>query len=148
MREVICPYCGKPAEYVSSTEIYGGRDYGMAYLCRADKAYVGVHKGTDRPLGRLANKELRQWKQKAHAAFDPLWEAKFKKRHGGGEGKSGRPGGPHYKKAYARNSAYKWLANELEIPRPDCHIGMFDVEQCKRVVELCSRFYKSQENVA
>ena len=31
-------------------------------------AYVGVHKGTDKPLGRLANAELRYWKKRAHAA--------------------------------------------------------------------------------
>lgn len=29
----ICPYCGKPTEYVDSSIIYG-RSYGMIYLCR------------------------------------------------------------------------------------------------------------------
>ena len=31
----------------------------MIYICKPCDAYVGVHKGTDKALGRLANKELR-----------------------------------------------------------------------------------------
>ena len=74
MRNVYCPYCGRQAEYVDSKVIYG-RSYGMAYLCRNCDAYVGVHRGTDEPLGRLADASLRKWKKAAHAAFDPLWLA-------------------------------------------------------------------------
>lgn len=48
----VCPYCGRPTEFVDSSVIYG-RSYGMIYLCRDCRAYVGVHKGTDQALGRL-----------------------------------------------------------------------------------------------
>jgi hypothetical protein len=123
---VTCPYCDQAAEYVDSSEVYG-RNYGMMYLCRPCCAWVGVHKGTNRPLGKLANKELREWKIKAHAAFDPLWKAKMRQGHS--------------KKA-ARNSGYTWLAAQMGIPRDECHIGMFDVEQCKRVVEICSPYLR------
>jgi hypothetical protein len=112
--KVICPYCEYDAEFVDTAEIYNGRSYGMAYLCKPCWAYVGVHKGTDKPLGRLANKELRAWKIKAHAAFDPLW-----KKHG-----------------MRRGSAYKWLMNAMGIPKAECHIGMFDVDRCKQVIEV------------
>lgn len=61
----ICPYCGKPTEFVDSSVIYG-RSYGMIYLCRDCRAYVGVHKGTNQALGRLANAELRDAKKEAH----------------------------------------------------------------------------------
>ena len=64
MRKVYCDYCGRQAEYVDSKVIYG-KSYGMMYLCRNCMAYVGVHKGTDKPLGRLANAELRYWKKAA-----------------------------------------------------------------------------------
>lgn len=73
MRKVYCDYCGRQAEYVDSKAVYG-KSYGMMYLCRNCMAYVGVHKGTDKPLGRLANAELRYWKKAAHAEFDPLWQ--------------------------------------------------------------------------
>ena len=62
MRKVYCDYCGREAEFVDSKIIYG-RSYGKIYLCRNCMAYVGVHKGTDKPLGRLANAELRNWKR-------------------------------------------------------------------------------------
>lgn len=67
----ICPYCGKPTEYVDSSVIYG-YSYGMIYLCRDCRAYVGVHKGTDLALGRLANAELREAKKEAHFYFDQI----------------------------------------------------------------------------
>ena len=68
-QKILCDYCGRQAEYVDSAEIYNGKSYGMIYLCRPCKAYVGVHRGSDKPLGRLADAELREWKKRAHAAF-------------------------------------------------------------------------------
>ena len=62
LRKVYCDYCGRETEYVDSKVIYG-KSYGKIYLCRNCMAYVGVHKGTDKPLGRLANAELRNWKK-------------------------------------------------------------------------------------
>lgn len=80
MRKVFCDYCGERAEFVDSKIVYG-KSYGKIYLCRKCMAYVGVHKGTDIPLGRLANAELRYWKKAAHAAFDPIWKYGLKKRN-------------------------------------------------------------------
>lgn len=122
MKKVYCDYCGRQAEYIDSKVIYG-KSYGMIYLCRNCMAYVGVHKGTDKPLGRLANAQLRYWKKAAHAEFDPLWKyGKFKHR---------------------RNAAYAWLAEQMNLPVDKTHIGMFDVGQCKAVIQICrkERFY-------
>jgi len=114
-QEVYCPYCGRKAEYVDSAEIYG-KSYGMVYLCRPCDAYVGVHDGTDTPLGRLANRELRRWRNRAHAAFDPLWQQ-----------------GPYRRR---RNDAYAWLAGKMGLTKEKTHIAMFDVEQCKQVIQI------------
>lgn len=122
-----CPYCGSKAELVSSTKVYRGRDYGRIFCCpnwpECD-SYVGVDP-QGKPLGRMANAELRKWKIRAHAAFDPLVEAKMAK-------------------GYSRNSAkgkgYRWLAEQLGISQQECHIAMFDVDMCKRVVDLCSPY--------
>jgi hypothetical protein len=127
MNAPICPYCGAESIYTDSSEVYSC-SYGMIYLCRPCQAWVGVHKGTDNALGRLANAELRQWKQEAHKWFDPLWQRKIS-RDGVG-------------KFTARNQAYKWLSKTLEIPLTVCHIGMMDVEDCKRVVEVCKPWNK------
>lgn len=118
LRKVYCDYCGRETEYVDSKVIYG-KSYGKIYLCRNCMAYVGVHKGTDKPLGRLANAELRNWKKAAHAVFDPLW-------------KYGRFRGH-------RNAAYGWLAQKMGLPVEKTHIGMFDVGQCRKAIEIIER---------
>lgn len=109
-----CPYCGEPSIYTDSAVIYG-KSYGMIYLCKPCDAYVGVHKPQPTvALGRLANAELRAAKKLAHYYFDKLWKDGFMKRQ----------------------SAYKWLSNELGIDPEHTHIGMFDVEQCNKTAEL------------
>jgi hypothetical protein len=127
---VICPYCGGKAVFTTSKRVYGGRDYGMIYLCEPCWAYCGVHEGTAKPLGRLADVELRDWKKKAHAAFDPIWQARI--------GTKSSTSGRVMKKAHARGSTYKRLAALLGIEGKDCHIGMFDVDRCKAVVDICA----------
>lgn len=86
----ICPYCHVPTEYKNSIEVYGV-DYGMIYYCPQCGAYVGVHKGTDRAKGRLANAELRRCKIEAHRYFDELYKRGLMKRR----------------------EAYKWLSDQL-----------------------------------
>jgi len=52
----------------------------------------------------------------AHGAFDPLWQ-------------SG---------AMSRRSAYDWLAIQLHLPVSACHMVLFDVAMCQRVVAVCA----------
>lgn len=121
----ICPYCRAESDLVYGDVIYPHRPdlhHKPFYLCPPCGAYVGCHPGTETPLGRLADDELRKAKQRAHAAFDPLWKAK------------GRC------KKMTRRAAYEWLAGQLEIDASDCHIGMMDVETCERVVAICTKF--------
>lgn len=74
---VKCDNCGSDkVRYTSNKEVYG-RVYGNGgcYLCDDCKAYVGVHDiKNKKPLGRLANKELRELKMACHRKFDPLWK--------------------------------------------------------------------------
>ena len=117
MKKVTCPYCGSEAELVDSKIIYG-RSYGMIYLCSnypACEALVGAHKQSLKPLGRLANAELRSLRKKAHRFFDPLW-------------KSGR---------MPREKAYAWLGKQMGIPKKLTHIAYFDEEQCRKVISIC-----------
>ena len=128
--QVICDYCQGEAELVDSSEVYS-RSYGPIWLCRPCRAWVGVHKNSNdhKPLGRLADAELRDWKKRAHAAFDPLWQKKIA-REGCSKGK-------------ARSAGYKWLADEMGIAYRYCHIGMFDIEQCRQVVGICAKYRSS-----
>lgn len=124
MSAPICPYCNVIAKLEDSAKVYGGRSYGMIWLCAnfpECDAYVGVHKGTSKPLGELANSKLRRARKASHKAFDSFWKG---------------PGG------LSRKKAYRALAKALGISVDNCHIGMFGIEDCKRVVEACSQGLK------
>jgi hypothetical protein len=115
---VLCPYCGEAARLISGQVAYPHRPdlwTKQFWDCRPCGARVGCHGNTSRPLGRLANTKLRIARGKAHAALDPLYHR-----------------GP-----MSRSKAYAWLARELGIDREACHIGGFDLDQCKQVVEVC-----------
>lgn len=131
--KLICRLCLQTPELVKGTEVYPlwpTLAHLNFWLCRKCDAYVGCHlaganvqqpDGTwvrsdgTLPLGRLANPALRAAKRAAHAAFDPIW-------------KDG---------VMSRKEAYAWLANELNIPVLECHMGEFDCQQCATVVKIC-----------
>lgn len=135
---VICPYCEEPAVFLaSSAEVYRGRDFGPLYICRRDGAWVGCHPGTTRALGRLANAELRKWKNEVHRVFDPVWQRRLKVK---------QAVDPKYTRAHARGGRYKKLGELLGIPKAEVHIGMFDVETCKRAIAIISSGALEQES--
>lgn len=114
---VQCPYCGEEAALMSGKVIYPHRKdlaEKRFWQCEPCDAYVGCHPNTTKPMGRLANRSLRQWKMMAHAHFDPMF-------------KTGK---------MTRTEAYAWLAQRMGLHKGDCHIGMFNEEQCAEVVRL------------
>jgi len=113
-----CPYCQGSVRLVTNDEIYRGRTYGnwpYAYLCDACGATVGVHPGTDLPLGTLADKALRAARNDAKAQFKQLMRLR----------------------ALPRDDAYKWLANELGMTKQVCHFAWFDLDQCEAARAAC-----------
>lgn len=71
-----CPYCNEKAEWTENKAIYGknyGKSY-MVYLCKPCDAYVGCHLNSKRPLGTMANRDLREWRKRTHAVIDPIWK--------------------------------------------------------------------------
>lgn len=122
----MCRYCKQQAQLLNvGDEGYPyRRDYGPTYVCVPCQAWVGCHPGTTRPLGGLANAELRLAKQAAHAVFDPLWQRKIER-----DGCS---------KSAARKAGYKWLSEQLGIPFEKTHIGYMSLEECQRVVVVCN----------
>lgn len=123
----LCPYCHIEPICVNSQAIYGqGHDYGNMYLCQKCGAYVGCHNGTKKPLGRLADRELRDLKKEVHNVFDPLWKT--------GEINDIWP--KYIPNTSNRNKAYKWLSNKMNISEDKCHIGMFNKQQCKEAIKI------------
>ena len=120
-----CPYCGKEAVLKDSSIIYG-HSYGMVYICsdypKCD-AYVGVHKNSSRmiPLGRMANRELRERKKAVHSLLDPLWRNNLMSR----------------KKAYSR------LREGMDLDSDECHVGKFDEKACEKAMDVIAEIIKS-----
>ena len=119
---VKCPYCGKDAVLTTGKRVYPDRPDlwdRQLYLCEPCEAWVGCHKNSDgKPLGRLANAQLRHMKVQAHHWFDQIWRGGY----------------------MTRKAAYQWLAGKLGIQTKHCHIGRFDEVKCAQVVRHCKRY--------
>jgi hypothetical protein len=112
-KDMNCPYCGKPATY-GPNELWYGRRYGksyMCYFCKPCDAYVGTHQNTTKPLGTMANRELRQWRIRAHAVIDALWK----------------------EKGWSRKGVYRYLR---KVFGQEIHIGESDIDTCKKILTL------------
>lgn len=123
-----CIYCKSPVEYTSHAKIYGGREYSdwpYIYLCTNPccQASIGVHEGTQHPLGTLADRETKEARKQAHAAFDGIWKMKYMKR----------------------TEAYRWLAGKLDIEPWRCHIGWFDISYCKAVIKFANEWHANRK---
>lgn len=118
-RKIICPYCGAMAVLRDGTYVYGDRSRGeMLYVCsnypKCD-SYVGVHHGTDRPMGTLANAELRNKRIKTHRLFDQIWQSKL----------------------MTRKEAYRWMEYFMGLSKRDSHIGKFSDYRCQILMDKC-----------
>jgi hypothetical protein len=117
--KVTCPYCQGTATKVKGSTIYrnnpefANNDY---FQCKPCGAHIGTYPD-GRPRGGLATAELRWHRREAHRVFDPFWIGEVN---------------------YTRTEAYAALADALHIPFADCHISEFDLETCKRVIEICT----------
>ncbi len=122
-RPMKCDACQSTAIALENNSILYGKDYGdwpIIWYCYSCAAAVGCHKGTAIPLGKMADRDTRSIRSKAHEAFDPIWKNKKKKRK-------------------SRNAAYAWLAEQLKIAKEECHISRFDKQRCLEVISICSR---------
>ena len=70
-----CNLCGGSVEYIQNSVVYG-KPYGSGwcYRCTECKAFVGTHiNNPKKPLGILADDEMRELRQKCHELFDRRW---------------------------------------------------------------------------
>lgn len=120
----VCPYCSAGVRKTTESEIYGRTYKDRSVIVCNDypkcDSYVGCHKD-GRPLGRLADGKLRQAKKECHQWFDKMW---MPIAHIDGV------------KRFTRKEAYAWLSDKMELHPSNTHIGMFDLEQCKKATSL------------
>jgi hypothetical protein len=122
----ICPYCNKRAILVDETAIYNQHYTDKLFWICADfpkcDAYVGTHgNGTwmNFPLGRLANRNLRDMKTKAHTLFDHIWKTK----------------------TLTRGQMYQWFRTTMNLDEPQAHIGELDEEGCSDLIQHLNNLY-------
>lgn len=77
------------------------------------------------PLGVPASKEVKEWRIKAHDAFDTLWKC----------------GGINM----TRKKAYQLLTQEMGESK-QVHIGELDIEGCNRVIVASEKLLKLRSN--
>ena len=117
----ICRYCGGIVRLVPAKQVYGeavkrlGLEGESLYQCQNCNARVGCHRGTERPLGNVANEMLRLKRIETHQIFDAFWQ----------------------NRGMTRSQAYKWLAQQMDLPTRQAHIGGFEMDQCQQVKDLC-----------
>lgn len=120
--ELKCPNCGAPLELKDSR-------YGLFYGCtnwRRTRCRGGVSAHPDgTPVGVPADDATRAARIEAHRMFDQIW-------------KGGR---------MTRKAAYLWLAEKMDLPATKAHIGLFNAEQCKRVVDLVNETLSDEEQL-
>ena len=101
--------------------------------CKPCGAYVGCHPNSTDPLGYPANGELRRARSYTHRVLDPLW----RNAHQAGYGID--PDDRRALKAIRRTGrtrVYEWLAHHMGLSRANCHVGMFDIHQCRTAYRL------------
>jgi hypothetical protein len=114
-----CPYCGRYAELKPAASVYGDNaveEY--VYACAgypACDAYVGVHRGTRKPKGTLANGDLRNLRIRAHKLFSRVWKNNI----------------------MTKKEAYRWLKYRFSMTEEQAHIGNFSEYMCGRFMDEC-----------
>jgi ssDNA-binding Zn-finger/Zn-ribbon topoisomerase 1 len=124
--DVTCPDCGAKMTLRRTQKFKWNNGEGrLFYGCSRWPKCNAVHGAhpDGRPLGTPGDAATKKARIEAHAALASLCERRNWKI-----GKSSE-----------RRGAYLWLAQKLGIAEEKCHIAMFDVETCKRVVEVCSK---------
>lgn len=71
------------------------------------------------------NRDAAWWRTEAHRWFDLIWK------------------GGHL----SREGAYAWLRKEMGLAQRRCHIALFDIDQCREVVERAKDFLATRPGV-
>ncbi len=119
--EVKCPYCGQMAILHDASYVYKENALDKyLYVCSGYPecdAYVGVHAGSLRPKGSLANGDLRHKRIETHRLFDAIW-------------KNG---------IFSRKEAYRWMQDTFSLNSSQAHIGQFSDYRCDCLMNECRK---------
>lgn len=124
-REIYCCECKQVvnARFTDWKEVYPHLrelPYHNFYICDKCKNFVGVHKGTNIPLGTIPTKEIKEYRKKIHSIIDPIF-LKSKDKH------------------FTRKNIYRFLSEKLN---KQYHTALLSCkEDCEKVIK-CLNDYK------
>jgi hypothetical protein len=111
-----CDTCGgSEIELVIDSKLK--RPWPYIWRCKCG-AQVGCHIGTRKPLGFMAHRTIRHLRAEVHFLLDRIWKSGYVKRA----------------------NIYPWLALQLELEEPDCHISELTLEQLKSSLDILERY--------
>lgn len=123
--KIKCPYCGRNAVLRPASYVYGDKAIDeYLYVCSAYpecNSYVGVHKGTLKPKGTLANGDLRNKRIHAHKKLAKLWENGI----------------------MSKKQAYRWIQDKFCLSSQQAHIGQFSEYRCDELMRECDKALKN-----
>ena len=130
--EVICPYCGKKAVLRPASYLYGEKRIftpeTMFYVCSGYpdcNAYVSANQKNHRPLGIMADGELRNLRIKTHRALREIWTQGY----------------------MTKNSTYHWLSGKLALPEKETHVAMFSTYRCRETIRLANELLEERKEM-
>lgn len=121
--QIQCPYCGSNAVLRPASKVFGTKareNNRFLYVCAnwpACDSYVTAHLEDRRPMGTMANGQLRHKRILAHKALQAYRKATNTKKW----------------------ASYIWLEGKLGLDQQRTHIGMFSDDECDRVIALCRK---------
>lgn len=130
--QISCPYCGAPAVCRPASIVYGNKvktKGSYLYLCSrwpTCDSYVAAHKRDRRPMGTLANGDLRHKRILAHRALEDVRQYRRMDKW----------------------AVYLWLQGKLGLNEHQTHIGMFSEQMCDRVITVCHEAIRTGQAAA
>ena len=119
-----CPSCGQKLTLVTGKKLHpytieAWKKY--FWMCCECLMWVGCHPNSKKPLGTVADYELRQLRIECHDLIDPLWKSR----------------------QIERRELYDKLSKFLQLPIEETHIGLFDKKTCKFLLKKKNKFLQS-----
>ena len=131
-----CPYCGSLATLRPASVIHGLSDISAGtylYVCRrwpACDAYVSAHDRTHRPMGTLANGDLRHTKQPLGTLANGDLRHKRILAHHALHSVQTQLG-------MNRDQSYRWLQTQMGLPGDQVHIAKCGDYRCEQIIRIC-----------
>lgn len=145
MTDPLCIHCNCEALLVKGIEVYPHRPdlhEKPIWRCHVCDAHCGCHPGTELPLGRPGNAELRNARSEVHKILDPLWMNAWKLPEYGVERLAGQFERRAARRAInrrARIRTYLFLGHALNLKPEHAHTGELDLEQCREAWRVLSK---------